>query len=513
MRFPVAGPHNVRGIELNSYAAELARVTIWIGEIQWMISHGFAYLKDPVLSPLRAIECRDAVLLENEHGPSEPTWPDADVIIGNPPFLGSKRMRAALGDEYVDRLFAVYDARVPHEADLVIYWHEKARAMVAAGKVRRVGLLATQGIRGGANRRVLERIKETGDIFLAWSDEPWIVEGAAVHVSIVCYDNGAEKVHMLDAVPVATINSDLTSGLDVTHAHRLPENLGIAFMGDTKGGPFDISEALGRAMLTKANPNGKSNSDVVHPWVDGFDITHRPRGMFIVDFGVNTHAEEAMLYEAPYEYVHANVEPARANSRTTIGGHWWLHERPRGEMRRALSGLDRYIATPRVSKHRLFVWLDALTLADSALIVFARDDDYFFGVLQSGVHEAWARRNGTQVRERESGFRYTPSSTFETFPFPLASDGQREAIAVAARQLDTWRNAWLSPGPATDIEEQTLTTLYNHSPGWLVNAHKQLDEVVHAAYGWPYPLPKDEIIGRLFELNASRFEGTAAASG
>jgi type II restriction/modification system DNA methylase subunit YeeA len=182
-------------------------------------------------------------------------------------------------------------------------------------------------------------------------------------------------------------------------------------------------------------------------------------------------------------------------------------------MRRALSGLDRYIATPRVSKHRLFVWLDALTLADSALIVFARDDDYFFGVLQSGVHEAWARRMGTQVRERESGFRYTPSSTFETFPFPLPSQGQREAIAAAARQLDKWRNAWVNPGLTTDIENRTLTTLYNNSPGWLGNAHKQLDEAVHAAYGWRYPLPNDDIIRRLFELNASRFGGTTAASG
>jgi type II restriction/modification system DNA methylase subunit YeeA len=167
MRFPTVGPHNVRGIELNSYAAELARVTIWIGEIQWMITNGFAYLKDPVLRPLHAIECRDAVLLEDEHGSTEPTWPDADVIIGNPPFLGSKRMRTALGDEYVDRLFTAWDGRVPREADLVTYWHEKARSMIAAGKVRRVGLLATQGIRGGVNRRVLERIKETADIFLA----------------------------------------------------------------------------------------------------------------------------------------------------------------------------------------------------------------------------------------------------------------------------------------------------------------------------------------------------------
>ena len=166
---------------------------------------------------------------------------DSDVIIGNPPFLGGKLMRAGLGDEYVDDLFSVYNGRVPREADFVTYWHEKARAMVAEGRAKRVGLLATQGIRGGANRKVLKRIKETGDIFFAWSDEPWVVEGAAVHVSIIGYDDGTETRHILDGRPVLTINSDLTSGLDLTGAHRLGENLGVAFMGDTKGGPFEVS--------------------------------------------------------------------------------------------------------------------------------------------------------------------------------------------------------------------------------------------------------------------------------
>ena len=206
MRFPSVGPHNLHGIELNSYAAELARVSIWIGEIQWMINNGFAYLREPVLRPLQAIECRDAVLIESTEGPAEPVWPDSDVIIGNPPFLGGKLMRSGLGDKYVDALFSVYNGRVPREADFVTYWHEKARAMIADGRAKRVGLLATQGIRGGANRKVLELIKETGDIFFAWSDEPWVVEGAAVHVSIVGYDNGTEVRRTLDGRPVAVIN-------------------------------------------------------------------------------------------------------------------------------------------------------------------------------------------------------------------------------------------------------------------------------------------------------------------
>ena len=504
LALPRISPSALRGIELNPYAAELARVSIWIGEIQWMLSNGFAYLRDPILRPLQSIECRDAVLEDGAAGPVEPTWPDADYIIGNPPFLGGKLMRANLGDDYVDRLFAVYNGRVPREADFVTYWHEKARAMVAARRAVRVGLLATQGIRGGANRKVLVRIKETGDIFFAWSDEPWVVEGAAVHVSIIGYDDGTETARKLDGKPVTVINSDLSSGLDLTQARRLPENLGIAFMGDTKGGPFDITAPVAEDMLAKPNPHGKSNSDVIRPWVNGLDITGRPRHMQIIDFGTDMSAKDAALYEAPFEYVRAWVHPVRAVSRTTIGDRWWLHERPRPDMREALAGQTRYLTTPRVSKHRLFVWLNANTLADSATIVFARYDDFFFGVLHSRVHELWARRTGTQVRERESGFRYTPSTTFETFPFPKSTRTQAQAIANAAKKLDTWRSGWLNPDDAPDLSERTLTTLYNKSPTWLRDAHEQLDRAVHAAYGWSYPLDDDDVLSRLLELNLSR---------
>lgn len=182
-----------KGIELNRYAAELARVTIWIGEIQWMLQHGFAYLREPVLRPLNAIRSTDAVLdLSDPDHPREPEWPDAEFIVGNPPFLGSRLLRRGLGDAYVENLYRVYDDRVPRDADFVTYWFEMARAMIESGRVRRAGLLATQGIRGGANRRVLERIKDSGDIFMAVSDREWVLEGAAVHVSFVAFDDGSD---------------------------------------------------------------------------------------------------------------------------------------------------------------------------------------------------------------------------------------------------------------------------------------------------------------------------------
>jgi len=505
--FPEVGPQSVHGLEINPYAAELARVTIWIGEIQWMLQNGFAYLKNPILRPLETIECRDALLAEVDVDIGEADWPKADVIIGNPPFLGGKLLRSNLDSAYVDRLFTVFKNRVPPEADLVAYWFEKARAAVAEGATKRVGLLATQGIRGGANRRVLQRIKATGDIFLAWSDEPWILDGAAVHISFIGFDNGSEKQRRLNGKSVVAINSNLTSGLDLTKARRLKENEGIAFMGDTKGGPFDVQSETAQELLAKPNPDGRSNRLVVVPWINGFDIGGRSRGMWIVDFGIDMAEEQAALYEAPYEYVRKVVRPARiSNRREAYARRWWIHMEPRPAMRKALVELDRFVVTPRVSKHRLFAWAERGILPDSALIAIARDDDYTFGVLHSTPHELWARGMGTQLREVESGFRYTPTTTFETFPFPLPDEGRRAAIAAIARRLDELRKGWLNPSGVEqdELKRRTLTVLYNQRPTWLEQAHLQLDEAVLAAYGWPSPLSDDEILERLLKLNLSR---------
>jgi type II restriction/modification system DNA methylase subunit YeeA len=373
-------------------------------------------------------------------------------------------------------------------------------------------LLATQGIRGGANRKVLERIKETGDIFWAQSDRDWILDGAAVHVSMIGFDNGSEWFHMLNDTPVSAINADLTSALDLTIAKLLQENTGLSFMGDTKGGAFDITNDVAMKMINAPlNPNGHPNSDVLRPWINGMDLTGRPRGMWIIDFAVDMSEEEAALYEAPFAYLLKHVKPIRLSSRTTRM-EWWLHERPRPEMRAAIAQLPRYIVTPRVSKYRLFIWVSTNTLADSATIAIARDDDYFFGVLHSKVHELWARRKGTQLREAESGFRYTPTTTFETFPFPWPpnkeskDDLRVKAIAQAARDLIEKRDAWLNPEGATETElkKRTLTNLYNQRPTWLDLAHRKLDDAVLDAYGWPHDLSDQEILSRLLALNLQR---------
>jgi type II restriction/modification system DNA methylase subunit YeeA len=226
--------------------------------------------------------------------------------------------------------------------------------------------------------------------------------------------------------------------------------------------------------------------------------------MWIIDFGVSTPMHDAALYEAPFEYVSERVRPTRlGNKREAYVTHWWLHVEPRSGMRAALAGLPRFIATVRHSKHRLFVWLPAGTLPDSALIAFARDDDYTFGVLHGRAHELWARATGTQVREAESGFRYTPTTCFETFPFPDPSEAQRRAIADAAQDLDQLRTGWLNPHgqPEAELRERTLTHLYNARPAWLAQAHERLDRAVFDAYGWVDQPSDEEILRRLLDLN------------
>jgi type II restriction/modification system DNA methylase subunit YeeA len=506
--FPQVGPHQLKGLEINVYAAELARVTIWIGEIQWMLNHGLGYLRDPILRPLDNIREQDALLdLSDPENPREAEWPEADFIVGNPPFLGRSLLRGSLGDAYVEALWRVYDDRLPRTSDLCCYWHEKARAQIAAGRTTRAGLLATQGIRSSANRRVLERIKETGDIFLAWSDEPWVLAGAVVHLSFVGQDKGTETERMLNGLWVAEIHANLTSAQNLTRARRLGENAGIAYQGDTKGGPFEIDEETAHQLLASPNPDGRDNSAVVRPWVNAVNLVSARRREWIIDFGPNMSKNEAALYEAPYEHVRVHVEPVRrANKRAAYAERWWIHAEARPGMRHALQGLARYIATPRVGKHRIFSWLSGNTLADTRLAVFATDDDSVFGVLQSRVHEVWARATGSQRREVESGFAYNPTTCFETFPFPRPTHGQREAIAEAARELDRLRRGWLDPDgwSEADKKDRTLTNLYNQRPAWLADVHDRLDRAVFAAYGWPPDLADEELLGRLLDLNLAR---------
>jgi type II restriction/modification system DNA methylase subunit YeeA len=535
-QFPAIGPDCVKGIEINPYAAELARVTVWIGEIQWMRRNGFDLVRKPILRPLGTIECRDAV--RNPDG-SEAVWPEAEFIVGNPPFLGGKLMRSGLGNDDVETLFRLYRERVPPEADLVTYWFEKARAQVESGQTKRVGLVATNSIRGGANRRVLDRITSKSCIFEAWSDEPWVIDGASVRVSLICFGI-TDDATRLDGRPVSRINTDLTAGdLDLTKAKRLDENCDASFMGDTKGGAFDVPGELARAWLQlPTNPNGRRNAEVLRPWRNGQDITRRSADKWVIDFGWEMSEQDASLFEAPFEYVKARVFPERSkNRRDSYRMRWWRHVEPRPALMGKLSQLERYIVTPTVAKHRLFVWLDSAIVPDHQLIAITRDDDTTFGLLHSRFHEVWALRLCTWLGVGNDP-RYTPSTTFETFPFPhgltpgipaaeYAEDPRAQKIAAAAKRLDELRTNWLNPpdlvqrvpevvegypdrilpkdeAAAQMLKKRTLTNLYNERPAWLDNAHRALDEAVVNAYGWESDIPDDEILTRLLSLNLER---------
>ncbi|CAK0764395.1 hypothetical protein CCP4SC76_4080006 [Gammaproteobacteria bacterium] len=538
LQFPDVGPDVVHGIEINPYAAELARVTVWIGDIQWMLNHGFSLLKNPILRPLETIEQRDALI--NPDG-TEAVWPEADVIIGNPPFLGDKKMLGELGEEYVTRLRGLYKGRVPGGADLVTYWFDKARAQLETAKAQRAGLVATNSIRGGANRKVLDRIGETGRIFHAWSDEPWVNEGAAVRVSLVCFGSVGTPV-ILDGQLVATIHADLTGQAvnsdavgDLTKAGPLAENVGISFIGTQKSGSFDIPGDLARQWLKLPNPNGKPNRDVLRPWANGLDITRRPSDTWIIDFGVGMVEAEASLYETPFQYALIHVKPMRDNvNRDGHRKYWWRHGETRTGLRTALAGLSRYIVTPRVAKHCVFVCFPVTVLPDCQIVAIARSDNATFGVLHSRFHELWSLGLCTWLGKGNDP-RYTPTTTFETFPFPEGvlhdpdPDARYPAIADAARRLNELRENWLNPpewvervpevvpgypdrilpkpGFEAELKKRTLTNLYNQRPAWLDNAHKTLDRAVAAAYGWTDytdAMPDEEILRRLLALNLAR---------
>ncbi|MEY2479338.1 MAG: hypothetical protein QOI04_265 [Verrucomicrobiota bacterium] len=561
---PRVDVQQLKAIELNAYAFELAQVAVQIGYLKWRRDNGFPNEREPVLQNLENFQNEDALLVPHfrskakslkeaqagEHASddalkfyTERKWPPCNVVVSNPPFLGIAFMRRELGDEYVDALFASFDQRVARGSDLCCYWFEKARDLIAHHDCKRAGLLATQGIRGGASREVLKNIKESGDIFFAISDREWTLAGANVHVSMIGFDDGSETTRTLDEKTVLEINSNLTATNDVTSAKQLTNNAGICFMGPSAKAPFDVSEVIALELIRAPNPHGVTNSDVVRRVHSATDLTKKDRHEWTIDFGSFPY-EHAIRYEAPFAYVQQNVFPTRSANRRQTNEAWWQYERPRVDMREALNGLKRFVSTPGVAKYRIHVWRTSETLCNQGTLVFARDDDYFFGVLHSRFHEVWALKLGTRLETRP---RYTPTTCFETFPFPEPNEQQKIDISAAAKELNDLRENWLNPpewtltrvlefpgsidGPwsrfvveadargigtvryprveardddcAKKLAKRTLTNLYNERPAWLANAHAKLDRAVAAAYGYDVDLSDEQILETLLALNRS----------
>lgn len=534
------GPENVLGIELNPYAAELARVSVWIGEIQWMIQNGYGVRKEPILRTLDQIQCRDALVADGELSAA---WPTCNVIVGNPPFKGEKYQRRELGDEYTELIRRVYAGVVPARGDLVVYWLVRAAHDLISGKIQAFGLVATKSIAKGASRHALDLLdaSETAETFEAWSNEPWVVDGASVRVALVCAARTTDhRVKALNGSAVQKIAPDLTaesaSG-SVTKAKSLATNEGVAFQGVKLNGAFDLRGEAARLMLADSgNPNGRPNSDVLRLLLDIDDVVGRPSDRWVVDFTDAPSKDDAMLYQAPFERVEAVVKPARLSAREErTRDQYWLFQRARPKLRSKIAPLQRYLLTPESSEHRVFVWADPRSIPVGSLFAFAKEDDEFFGILQSRIHEAWSSSMGNRLGVGNQR-RYNATVTFETFPFPdgLSPDlvpanytnSSGSAIAEAARRLNDLREAWLNPpewtermaevapgypervlartGREANLKKRTLTGLYNESPVWLVSAHEALDRVVASAYGWEWPMSDQEITNQLLALNLAR---------
>ena len=335
---------------------------------------------------------------------------------------------------------------------------------------------------------------------------------------MIGFDKGNETNKALNGSKKSVINADLSTSSDLTQAARLPENANICFQGPVKVGAFELDENVARKMLSAPqNVNGRPNSDVVRPWLNGIDITSTPRNMWIIDFG-DMQQTEAALYELPFEYVRRVVKPSRdQNNRERRKIYWWQHGESVPGLRKATISHERIILTPRVAKHRLFVWAPIATLPDSRIYAFARDDDYFFGILSSRLHEVWSLATSSRHGVGNDP-TYNNTTCFETFPFPWppgrepSGDPRVQAIAQAAKELVEMRDWWLAAGQTSEVLEtsevsgpkRTLTNLYNARPTWLDLAHKKLDAAVFAAYGWPADLSDEQILERLLALNLER---------
>ena len=564
-RNPLVGPECVLGIELNPYAAELARVSVWIGEIQWMRRNGFDAAKNPILRTLDTIDCRDAVLAEDG---TRAEWPVADVVVGNPPFITSREMIKELGGPYTTTARSKYRLQVTGSSDFVAFWFAQS-INHAASHGSLVGLVATDSLPRGDSRFVLDRVVEKFKIFEAVRSMPWYnlddkavrqnSSTAQVRVCIVCFGN-VKLNAKLDGKAVATISSDLSAavedGFSRRHIVRLNENLDIANQGiiprsnvnEKERKELGLEKAAFLLSTSEAhnfcglpsNPNGRKNGDVIKPFIVGEDILAGRGYRYLIDFTGMSEAD-ASLFEKPFEFLRPVKAHRAAMKQPEALATWWLPWNNRTAMRQQIEN-DGYIATPRNSKQRVFVCIPKGFIPDCEVVAITRSDSTTLGILSSNFHQFWTL-NTCSFYGVGNTPRYSHKSTFETFPFPegltpnipaadYASDPRAIAIAAAAARLNELRENWLNPADlvmrepevvpgypdrilprdeeaAKELKKRTLTNLYNARPAWLDNAHRTLDEAVAEAYGWgddwrAAVLNEDEILARLFRLNQER---------
>ncbi len=594
-------PSQFYGLEINERAVAIAQLVLWIGYFQWhKKTTGNADTKDrPLLPKQQTIVQQDAVLAFDEEtfrkdadgntlciwdgrttkphpvtgkevpdesaqipvydysNPRRAEWPEADYVVGNPPFIGASRMRDALGDGYTEALRKAWKKDVPESADFVMFWWEKAAQLLRLGKIQRFGFITTNSIHQTFNRRILEKHlsndKTPINIAYAIHDHPWVdtVDGAAVRIAMTVATND-ESLGELNrvrkeseigdgelAVDLETqsgkIVANLKIGADLTSAIPLESNLNISCPGvKLHGAGFIISEK--EANELDQDGSLRKNS-YIRPYLNGKDLTHHSRKAMVIDlFGLT---ESRARSDAPtlYQHLLTSVKPSRdQNKRDSYRLKWWIHGEPRTELRKSLANLPRYIATIETSKHRFFTFLDQSILPDNRLVNFALDGAIEFGVLSSTLHINWCLAQGGRLEDRPV---YTKTRCFETFPFPDVSDDETltSRIRDLGEQLDAHRKRQQAAHP-----ELTLTGMYNvleklrkeeplsekekkvHDDGLvtlLKQIHDDLDTAVLEAYGWgdlsgTSPIAdrlaqgdeslEQEILTRLIALNHERAE-------
>lgn len=531
-------PRQLLGIEVKPWAKEIAEIVLWIG--YWQGHHrarGQGTLPpEPVLQDFDTIECRDAVLAWDEGRPRRAAWPKASFIVGNPPYLGARHIRATLGDDYVNALRAAYPD-VPETADLVMYfWHRAAEAVENEG-TRRFGLITTNSIVQAYSRRVLDDhlSRPNGvSIVFAIPDHPWALaaDGAAVRVAMtvgVARNGSGGPAHLgqvtaegpgTDAVQVALesvarIGPALTSWSPALDASRLTSNSGICYQGVVPAGDgFKMTLEEIRALGHRPDRLPRA----LRRYVIGRDLVQRPDPKFIIDFFGSSGDEARQEHPDLFQRLVDRVYPERLhNKRAAYREKWWWFAEPRPAMRKALAGLERFIVTPYTAKHRPFLFVPGDTLPDAMAYAIACDDAALLGVLSSKAHRVWCLATGGTLEDRP---RYNSDATFLRYPFPAGSDSLQRHVRDLGEQLDVHRKARQAAHP-----DLTITGMYNvleklrtgavltgrdhgiHEDGkvsFLKKIHDDLDGAVFAAYGWPPDLTDEQILARLVALNAER---------
>lgn len=584
-------PHQFLGLEVNPRAVAIAELVLWIGYLQWNVkTFGTASPTDPVLRDFKTIRQMDAVLAwdgqpelaRDEQGrpvtrwdgvtfkthpvtgeavpdesarkevyvyknPRPQVWPEADFIVGNPPFLGGKEIRGEYGDGYAEALWQAYP-NVPQSADYVMFWWEKAALLARAyspskGKgVRRFGFITTNSLPQTFSRRVVQRHlddpKKPLSLAFAIPDHPWVQEsdGAAVRIAMTVgqagsragrlmrvvkeEDHGSERLGV--AVDLSTqvgrIAANLRVGADLTSVLPLRANEELACPGVKLHGAGFIVEPHEAPALGLGRVEGLEQ--FIRPYRNGRDLTSRPRNVMVIDLFGLSEREVRDRFPEVYQWVLERVKPERdTNNRESYRKNWWVHGEPRRAFRPALEGLPRYIATVETAKHRAFQFLDAAILPDNMLVCMALDDAFHLGVLSSRIHVVWALASGGRLGVGNDP-RYNKTLCFDPFPFPEVSEAEKATIRDIAEGIDAHRKE--RQRVHSDL---TLTGIYNvleklkagetlsgaerdvHTRGLvgvLKQLHDELDEAVLAAYGWAADLSDEEILSRLVALNHER---------